>query len=82
MKILSESVIRSWLELDDYLRVAKAIQTAPKKPAEIIRLANLGTEARCAEILGKLEDLHAIEYTTAGWKITDMGQRVLEKYFS
>ena len=77
---MSESSILGWLKIDDYLKVAIACETSPKSASEIARITNL-SETRCAEVLKNLEDVHAVEYTGTGWKLADIGKRVIDKYF-
>ena len=77
---MSESDILGWFKIPSHLEVVKALEKAPKSSKEIAKIANI-TETGCADVLDHLERSQAVEYVGNGWKLTEIGQRVLEKYF-
>ena len=77
---MSEDNILGWLQLGSYLNVVQAIKTSPKTAKELSRITNI-SDIKIAEMLGILEKAQAIEYTGNGWKITELTQKVLSKYF-
>lgn len=78
---MSEKDVREWFQLEPYLAIARAVETAPKTAKEIAKTIG-HLDSKVGEMLGSLEKSGAIEYTGTGWKLTTLGQQVLRKYFS
>ncbi len=78
--MLSENDILGWLKISFFLDVARALEKSPMSKSEIAKMFNL-SEKSCDEILYHLESSKAIENTGSEWKLTELGQRVLDRYF-
>lgn len=77
---MSEKDILGWLKISFFLDVARALEKSPMPTSEVAKMVNL-SEKSCDEILYHLERSQAVEYAGSRWKLTELGQRVLAKYF-
>jgi predicted transcriptional regulator len=77
---LSEKDILGWLKISFFRDVARALEKSPMSTSEVAKMVNL-SEKSCDEILYHLESSQAVEYAGSRWKLTELGQRVLDKYF-
>jgi len=77
---MAETDILGWLKIKPYLDVARAIENSPKTPQEIAKMVGR-EETKVAEILQHLETSQAAQYTETGWVLSELGKKVLAKYF-
>jgi len=77
---MAENNVLGWLKIASHLDVARAIENSPKTAKEIEKMVGR-EETKVAEILEHLETSQAAQYTGTGWVLSELGKKVLAKYF-
>jgi hypothetical protein len=74
-----ERYILESLEDDGCRKIFRACKK-PKSASQVNKETGI-SEGKCAEWLCILEQKKAVEYSEEGWKATELGLKVLKKYF-
>ena len=77
---MSEKEIFGWLKIDSYRKIVETIETTSKSAKEISQLTHM-TIRDVGEALESLERNKVLMHTSNGWKATESGIKVLNKFF-